>query len=227
MSESRYPASERSRVRRHPERGSHERAVVDAILDEGLVCHLGLSTREGPVVLPMAYGRQGERLILHGAPVSRALLALAGGVPACLTVTLLDGLVIARSAYHSSLNYRSVVAFGRARLIEGEAEKRAALDALVEHLLPGRVTEARPTTVNEVAGTSVVAFEIEHASAKVRSGPPIEPAEDASFPTWAGVVPLRLAAGTPEPAPNLPPGIDPTPSVREQSRRGRPATNSA
>ena len=203
-----FPASERSRVRRHPERGSHDRALVHAILDEALVCHVGLIVDGRPLVIPMAYGREGDRLFLHGAVASRLLRSLAGGVEACVTVTLLDGLVLARSTFSSSLNYRSVVAFGRASRVEGEAERRRALELIVEHLIPGRTAEARSANPAELGATEVVEFAIEEATAKVRSGPPKEPEDDLALPVWAGVIPATLAWGAPEPAPNLRGGIE-------------------
>lgn len=200
-----YPSSDRSRVRRHPERGSHERDAVNAILDEGLVAHVALVVEERPLVLPMAYGRDGDRLLLHGGVSSRLLSGLAAGTPTCVCVTLLDGVVLARSTFHSSFNYRSVVAFGTSRRIEDAAARRAALDVIVEHIAPGRAGEARPPTPGELAATEVVELLIEEASAKTRSGPPNEPEADRAVPVWAGVIPLRLAAGDPVAAPNLDP----------------------
>ena len=224
MSTPAFPGSERSRVRRHPERGSHDRALVHAILDEALVCHLGLVVENRPLVIPMAYGRDGDRLFLHGASASRLLRALAGGVEACVTVTLLDGLVLARSTFSSSLNYRSVVAFGRATRVEGEEARRRALDVIVEHLIPGRTAEARPPNAAELAATEVVEFAIEEATAKVRTGPPKEPEEDVALPVWAGVIPSALTFGTPEPAPNARGGIEASVVVSGYRRpaRGRP-----
>ena len=200
-------ATDRSRVRRHPERASFDRATVHAILDESLVCHVGIVRHGTPAVIPMGFGRRGDDLILHGSPGSGLMKALAAGEPVCVTVTLLDGLVMARSAFHSSMNYRSVMVFGRCRTVDDVAEKRAALNALTDHLLPGRSREARPMSDQELAGTLVLALPIEEASAKVRVGPPSEPEEDASFPVWAGVVPLALTRGEPIPVPDLEPGL--------------------
>jgi uncharacterized protein len=215
MSETSYPEGARSRVRRHPERGSRERELIDAILDEGLVCHVGIVVDGRPVVIPMAYARDGDRLLLHGATGSRLLHALAGGCEVCVTVTLLDGLVVARSAFDSSMNYRSVVAFGRARQVADDAGKRRALDALTDHLIPGRTRELRAPLEREVNATEVIEVTIEEASAKTRFGPPSEPAPAAGADeVWAGVVPLRLAAGTPEPASDLAPGAGVPESVR-------------
>jgi nitroimidazol reductase NimA-like FMN-containing flavoprotein (pyridoxamine 5'-phosphate oxidase superfamily) len=202
MSEKQFPKTERSRPRRLPERGSHDREDVYAILDEGLVCHVGLVHEGQPLVIPMAYGRDGDRLFLHGATASR-LLTSAAGSEVCVTVTLLDGVVLARSTFHSSFNYRSVVAFGRARRVEGEAERRAALRTIVEHIAPGRGAETRNSTNAELGATEVVEIFIDEASAKSRSGPPKDLASDVDAPVWAGVIPLRLTAGAPIPAPDL------------------------
>ena len=216
MDETTYPASTWSKARRHPERGSHERDEIHAILDEGLACHVGIVVDGRPVVIPMAYGRDGDRLLLHGATGSRLVQALASGCAVCVTVTLLDGLVVARSAFDSSMNYRSVVIFGHARRIAGEAERRRALDVLTDHLIPGRTRGLRAPLARELAATEVIELVIEEASAKRRSGPPSEPARAAGEPdVWAGVVPLRLAAGDPEPAPDLAPGTVLPESVRQ------------
>lgn len=213
MSSTDFAPGERSRLERHPERGSHERDDVYAILDEGFVCHVGLALDGRPLVIPMLYGRDGDRLLLHGAVKGRLLQALAGGAEVCIVVTLVDGLVVARSTFHSSLNYRSVVAFGRARRVAGAAERARALELLVEHLIPGRTPEARPSSDGELAATEVVEFLIEEATAKVRSGPPQEPAQDRTLPIWAGVLPLGLAVGAPLPAPDLAPGLPVSDSV--------------
>jgi uncharacterized protein len=213
-----YPETERSRVRRHPERGSHERALVHAILDEGLIAHVGFALEGRPYVIPMGYARDGERLILHGSPLSRLLRTLAEGAPACVTVTLVDGLVLARSAFHSSMNYRCAVLFGRARPIRDAVAKRAALELLTDHLLPRRRAELRAMTEQELLGTEVLELAIEEASAKTRSGPPVEPAEDVELPIWAGVLPLPFGVGAPAPAPNLPPGIAPSEAVTRYRR---------
>ncbi len=214
MTETRYPSSARSKVRRHPERSSHERDEINAILDEGLVCHVGVVVGGRPVVIPMAYARDGERLLLHGATTSRLVQALASGAQACVTVTLLDGLVLARSAFDSSMNYRSAVVFGSARPLAGEVERRWALDLLTDHLLPGRTKELRAPLERELAATEVLELVIEEASAKRRSGPPSEPAGAAASGAWAGVVPLRLAAGEPVPAADVAPGAELPESVR-------------
>jgi nitroimidazol reductase NimA-like FMN-containing flavoprotein (pyridoxamine 5'-phosphate oxidase superfamily) len=210
MTSSDFPASERSKLRRQPGRGSHDRKLVYAILDEGLVCHVSVVIEGRPVVIPMAYGREGDRLILHGAAASRLMKTLAEGADVCVSVTLVDGLVLARSTFHSSLNYRSVVAFGRARRIRGDEARRAALDALVEHIVPGRSREARAPSEAELKATEVVELLIEEATAKVRSGPPQEPAGDCKLPVWAGVLPISPAVRAPEPAPDLADGLSPS-----------------
>ena len=188
-----YPATEHSQVRRLPERGTLERAAVHAILDEGLFCHVGFATERGPVVIPTLYARDGERLYLHGSPASRMLRALSRGVPLCITVTLVDGLVLARSVFNHSVNYRSVVVFGTATLVEDD-EKREALRALTEQLAPGRWDEARQPTPTELKATSILALGLDEASAKVRTGAEEDDAEDLELPVWAGVVPVHLAA---------------------------------
>lgn len=198
-----YSPGERSRLRRRSPRARYEVEFVHAVVDEARICHVGFAVDGQPVVLPTIHARIGERLYLHGAPASGMLRTLATGAPACVTVTLVDGLVLARSAFHHSMNYRSAVLFGTARLVTDEAEKRAALDALVERLVPGRRAELRPDHPGEVAGTSVVRFDIEEASGKARTGPPIDDEPDLDAGCWAGVIPLREAAGDPEPAPDL------------------------
>lgn len=198
------------RIHRLPQRGSYDRAVIDAILDEGLFCSVGLATSAGPVVIPMAYARLGDELILHGAPASRLLKAAAGETRVCVTVILLDGLVLARSAFHHSLNYRSAVLFGVPRELTGVQDKAAALHAVVEHLLPGRSTDARPPTAKELAATRVLSMRIDAASAKRRSGGPLDDAGDHDWPCWAGEVPLVLAAQAPRPTTQgAPPGPPP------------------
>jgi nitroimidazol reductase NimA-like FMN-containing flavoprotein (pyridoxamine 5'-phosphate oxidase superfamily) len=190
-------ASPRSTLRRKAERGSHDRAVVDAILDEGLLCHVGFVDGGAPVVLPTAYARVGDELYLHGAAGNQMLRSLASGLEACVTVTLLDGIVLARSAKHHSMNYRSVVLFGAARKVTDPEEKRRALLHIVDHMVPGRSGDARPPDDTELSATLVLAFPLEEGSAKVRAGGPVDEAEDLTLPVWAGEVPLTLAAGTP------------------------------
>jgi uncharacterized protein len=187
----------RSRVRRLPKRASYDRATIDAILDAGLICHVGVVADGSPLVIPMAYARRGDELLLHGSSASRLMTALAAGSEVSVAVTHLDGIVVARSAFHSSMNYRSVVLFGRARAITGADEKRAALDALVDHLIPGRAAELRVMTPNEMKVTTVVAIPIDEFSAKIRVGPPVDEESDYALGAWGGVVPLQLEAGEP------------------------------
>ncbi|HEX4563540.1 MAG TPA: pyridoxamine 5'-phosphate oxidase family protein [Solirubrobacteraceae bacterium] len=192
------PASERVRLRRKRERGSHERAVIDAILDEGLIAHLGIVEEDGqPFVIPTLHARRGDVVYVHGSAAGRAMKTLARGARACLTVSLLDGLVLARSAMHHSANYRSVMLLGTARVVDDPAEKRAALEAVVEHIVPGRSPDVRPPTDNELKATSVLALTIDEASAKVRTGPPVDDEEDYALQTWAGVLPMRSVPGEP------------------------------
>jgi hypothetical protein len=187
----------RTTVRRLPERGVYDRAVIEAILDEGLLCHVGFAVEGQPYVIPCVYARIGDRLYLHGSSGSRMLRAIAAGAPACVTVTLLDGLVLARSAFHHSMNYRSVVVLGTASRVDDAEERLAALRAIVEHVVPGRWTEARRPSAAELAQTLVVALPLSEASAKVRSGGPKDDAEDHALDVWAGVVPLALVASAP------------------------------
>jgi nitroimidazol reductase NimA-like FMN-containing flavoprotein (pyridoxamine 5'-phosphate oxidase superfamily) len=198
-----FSPTARTTLRRLPKRGSFERQTVYEILDEGFVCHVGFVNDGQPFVIPTAYGRVGDVLYLHGAKASRMLKALAAGSEVCVTVTLVDGLVLARSAFHHSINYRSVVVFGRPRAVESEEEKNAALEAFTEHIMRGRWAEVRRPTPEELAATNVVALPLAEASAKVRTGPPIDDEEDYALPIWAGVLPLRVEPGTPEPDPRL------------------------
>jgi uncharacterized protein len=200
-----FSPTARTTLRRLPKRGSFERQTVNEILDEGFVCHVGFVADGQPFVIPTAYGRVGDTLYLHGAKASRMLKALAAGAEVCVTVTLVDGLVLARSAFHHSINYRSVVVFGRARVVEDDAEKNAALEAFTEHVMPGRWAEVRWPTAQELAATTVLAFPLSEASAKVRTGPPIDDEEDYALPVWAGVLPLGVEPGAPDPDPRLPP----------------------
>ncbi len=196
----------RTQLRRLPKRGFHDSAIINEILDAGFLAHVGFQVDGQPFVIPTLYGRDGEKLYLHGSAASRMLGELAEGVPACVTVTLVDGLVLARSAFHHSMNYRSVVAFGAARKIEEESQKRAALRVISEHLIRGRWEDVREPNSKELKATSVLEFVIEEASAKIRQGPPLDDEEDYGLPMWAGVLPLKLAAGTPCPDERLAPG---------------------
>ena len=193
------PPSPRAQVRRLPDRGAYDRPTIHAILDEGLVCHVGFVSEGQPFVIPMSYGREGERLLLHGSAASRLMRGLEAGWPVCLTVTLLDGLVLARSAFHHSMNFRSVVLFGRARPVDDPAGKTAALRVISEHVVPGRWDAVRPPNARELAATTVLEVPIDEASAKIRTGPPKDDPEDLSLPVWAGVLPLELIPGEPVP----------------------------
>ena len=200
--------TERTKLKRLPKRGHFDRETVYGILDEGFICHVGFAPEGKPVVIPTGYARVDDKLYIHGSQASRMLRTLAGGVDACVTVTIIDGLVLARSAFHHSMNYRSVVIFGRATLIEDREEKMAALVALSEHIIRGRWDEVREPTEQEMRATTVLSLPIVQASAKIRTGPPIDDEEDYSLPVWAGVVPLRLEAGEPIKDPRLPDGIE-------------------
>ena len=214
------PPSDRVRLRRKRERGRYERDVIDAILDEALLSHLGITAADGqPLVLPMLHARRRDIVYLHGSAGGRAPRALRAGAPACLTVSLLDGLVLARAAMHHSANYRSVVLLGRARAVEEPEEKRLACREIVEHIVPGRWQDVRPPSENELKATAIVAMPIEEASAKIRTGPPLDDEADHSLPAWAGVVPLTMSAGAPVPDPRLPAEIQPPPYVTPYQRR--------
>jgi uncharacterized protein len=195
----------RSAVRRGRQRASYRREEAYRILDEALVCHVGCgvpteeTTERAPVVIPTAYGRDGDRLLLHGARGNRMLRTLADGAAACVTVTLLDGVVLARSAFHTSMNYRSVVMFGRAVAVEHPEDKRRALERIVEHAIPGQFAQVRPPSEAELRSTLVVSMPIEEASIKIRTGGPVEEEADLARPSWGGSVPLRMVAGPPEP----------------------------
>jgi nitroimidazol reductase NimA-like FMN-containing flavoprotein (pyridoxamine 5'-phosphate oxidase superfamily) len=212
--------SRRATVRRLPDRARYDRETIEAVLDEGLVCHVGFVDDGQPFVIPSAYARLGDRVVVHGSAKSRMMGVLAGGAPCCLTVTLLDGLVLARSAFHHSLNYRSVVVLGRAQEIVLPDEKRRALDAIVEHVAPGRGAEVRPPSELELRATRVVTVPLDEASAKVRVGPPKDDADDLGLPCWAGELPLRLLPLALVRDPLLPPGIEPTPTVTGWRRPG-------
>jgi len=191
--------SERTRVRRQPGRGAYDRATIDAILDEGLVCHLGFVHEGQPFVLPTTYARVGDVVYVHGSAAGRLMTTLADGIPLTLTVTLLDGLVLARSAFHHSMNYRSVVILGTAADVVDRAERLRALEAIVDHMAPGRTAVVRAPSEKELKATLVLRVPIVEASAKVRTGGPLDDAEDMGWPCWAGHVPLRLVAGAPVP----------------------------
>ena len=209
------PPSGRTRVRREPHRGRYDRATVDAVLDAALVCHLAFVDDGQPFAVPTLHARAGDVVYVHGSAASRALRTLAAGAPACLTVTLIDGLVLARSVFEHSVDYRSVLLLGRLRAVEEAEEKLAALEAFTEKLVPGRWAEARQPDGKELAATSILALPIEEASAKVRSGPPEDgDGRDAGLPVWAGNLPLVTSWGEPVPDPSLRAGIPLPESVR-------------
>jgi len=196
-----------TKFKRAAERGSHDFDLACEILDAGKICHVGFTLDEQPYVLPMAYARQGNKLLIHGSVASRLMKGLTAGLRCCVTVTHFDGLVYARSSFHSSMNYRCVMIFGCARLITDSNVKGSGIHALVDHLMPGRRAELRASTDKELDATSLLALPIETFSTKCRSGPPSDPQSDLHAPLWAGVVPLSLTAGEPQDAPNLLPGI--------------------
>lgn len=209
----------RSQLRRLPNRGSHEPEVVHAILDAGFLAHVGFQMNGQPFVIPTLYGREEDNLYLHGSAASRMMGELEAGVPACVTVTLVDGIVLARSAFHHSMNYRSVVAFGTARKIEEASRKMHALRVISEHLIPGRWNDVRTPTEKELKATTVLEFSIAEASAKVREGPPLDDEEDYGLPVWAGVLPLTLEAKSPVPDLRLAEGIE-APEYIVRGRKG-------
>jgi uncharacterized protein len=199
--------SARTKLRRLPARGSHDRETIDAILDEALVCHLGFVHDGRPAVIPTLHARVGDQVFIHGSAASRMLRALADGIEACLTVTLVDGLVLARSAFHHSINYRSVVLYGTATPVTEPAEKERALEAFTEKLVPGRWADVRWPNRKERKATAALALPIREGSAKVRTGQPIDDEEDYALDAWAGVVPMRTDKLDPIPDPELRPGI--------------------
>jgi uncharacterized protein len=191
----RVTPTQRSQIKRVPQRGNYERQVIYEILDEGLVCHVGFVVDGQPFVIPTTYGRVEDQLYIHGSPASRMLQSLQTGIEVCLTVTLLDGLVLARSAFHHSMNYRSVVIFGTATIVQDAEQKLAALRAFTDHVVPKRWAQVRQPSRQELQGTLVLSLPLAEASAKVRTGPPLDDEADYTLPVWAGVVPLQLVAG--------------------------------
>lgn len=210
--------TQRTTLVRRPDRGTYDRSIVNAILDEALICHIGFAIEGQPFVLPTTHARVDDRLYIHGSVGARMLRTLRGGAPICVTVTLIDGLVLARSAFHHSMNYRSVMILGVGREVEDEEEKRRAFDALVDHVLAGRSSQTRKASSQELKATSVLCVPIEEASAKVRTGPPLDDDDDYGLPYWAGVLPLRLEAQTPVADPHLAAGI-PIPASLSDYRR--------
>jgi nitroimidazol reductase NimA-like FMN-containing flavoprotein (pyridoxamine 5'-phosphate oxidase superfamily) len=195
--------TERTTLKRLPQRGNYDREIVNQILDEGFICHVGFVVDGQPFVVPTGYARVADRLFIHGSQASRMLRTLGRGIDVCVTVTLIDGLVLARSAFHHSMNYRSVVVFGRATVVEEREAKLAALLALSEHMIPGRWADVRGPNERELQQTTVLSLPITEASAKVRTGPPLDDEEDYDLPVWAGVIPLRLIAEAPVDDPGL------------------------
>lgn len=189
--------TDKTRIKRLPKRGHYERKTIYRILDEALICHVGFVEGRQPYVIPINFARMGDVLVMHGAKASRLLRHIADGQPVCVEATVVDGLVLARSVFHHSVNYRSVVLFGRGQLIQKDEQKLAALEAITEHLIPGRWQEARRPSRKELNATSVVSIEIESASAKVRTGPPVDDEADYSLPVWAGLLPIEARALSP------------------------------
>lgn len=213
MSDS-FPRTPRNQVNRVSKRGTYERNAIYPILDAGLIAHVGFEVEGQPFVIPMAYARRDDTLILHGSVGSRLMRQLGTGIRACVTVTLVDGLVLARSAFHHSMNYRSVVAFGTARRLTDEKAKRQALDILVEHLVPGRTRDARRPNDQELKITEVLEMPLEEASAKIRTGPPVDEPEDMELAIWSGVIPLEQKVGDAVPDPAMQPPLETPDYVR-------------
>ncbi len=203
-----FPQTKRTNLKRLAKRGHFDHDTVYGILDEGFICHVGFVVDGQPFVIPTGYARVDDKLYIHGSQASRMLRTLAEGVDACVTVTLVDGLVLARSAFHHSVNYRSVVVFGRATLVDDPKEKNDALFAFSEQVVPGRWDDVRLPTDEELIQTTVLCLPLTEASAKIRTGPPIDDEEDYALPMWAGVVPMQLIAGEPINDPRLPDGIE-------------------
>jgi uncharacterized protein len=221
-----YSATQRTMPTRYRERVRYDRPTVHGILDEALICHVGYGSASCPVVLPTTHVRLGEVLYLHGSTGSGPMLSAAGsadGLPVCVTVTLVDGLVLARAALHHSLQYRSVVVLGNARLVKDPSEKLRALQALLDHVASGRGADARLPNARELAATAVLALDLIEVSAKVRPGGPVDDVEDTALPHWAGVVPLTMTAGTPVPADDLDPAVPLPPYLKSYRRPGQPA----
>lgn len=211
-----HTPTERATVKRLPERGAYDRRTIDSILDEALICHLAFETDDGPVAIPTIHARIGDVLYLHGSHASR-MMRITVGEQVCVTATIVDGIVVARSTFHHSLNYRSVMVFGAPRVVEDAEERTAAFAAITNHVLPGRWDEARQANATEDKGTKLLAIDIDEASAKFRSGPPVDDEEDMALGIWAGVIPLAVTPGEPIPAPDLEAGVDLPPSVIDYS----------
>jgi uncharacterized protein len=218
--------TERTQVRRHPERAVYDIGQIYSILDEGYVCHLGFAVDGRPYVIPTANGRSGNQIYLHGSAASRTVRSLGEGIDMCATVTLVDGFVLARSAFRHSINYRSVVIMGKARLVTDQKEMIEALRVFTNHLVPGRWEEVRPPNETEMMRTTVLSLPLDEASAKVRSGPPLDLEDDYAVPVWAGVVPIATKVGDPVPDAHILPGIARVDTRRfersAEALRGRP-----
>ena len=208
------PTTERTRIRRLSERGRYDRETIEEILDEALICHVGFVVDDMPYVIPTIHARVGSTLYFHGSPASRMLRLLEKGASVSATATIVDGLVVARALFHHSMNYRSAVVFGIPRLVDDSEERTVAFRAITEHVLPGRWDEARRPNPKEDKGTLLVAMPIDESSAKVRTGPPGDDDEDYELDIWAGVIPLTLSVGEPEPDPRLKPGVELPDSVQ-------------
>ncbi len=215
---SQFQPTQRTQVKRLPDRGAYDSETVYKILDEGLICHVGFSVDGQPYVIPTGFARVEDTLYIHGSAASRMLRTLSEGVQVCVTVTLLDGLVLARSAFHHSMNYRSVVMLGRATLVSDPAEKIKALEAFTEHIVRGRWNDVRLPTEAELKATAVLALPLAEVSAKIRQGPPKDDAEDYELPIWAGVVPLTITPAAPVADARLKPGLEPPAYAKKYSR---------
>ena len=216
-----FPKTGRNQVRRKPQRADYQKETIYQIIDEAPICHIGFVVDGQPYVIPTLHARQEDVIFLHGAPASRLLKVIETGAEVCITITLVDGIVLARSAFHHSINYRSVVLFGRGALITASDQKMAALAAITEHIAPGRWHEVRQPSRQELDATTVVAVSIVSASAKMRSGPPLDDEADYELPIWAGVLPIAQVSGTPEPDPRLQAGIPLSPSLLRDPTRQR------
>jgi nitroimidazol reductase NimA-like FMN-containing flavoprotein (pyridoxamine 5'-phosphate oxidase superfamily) len=216
-----FPKTGRNQVRRKPQRGDYQQETIYQIIDEAPICHVGFVVDGQPYVIPTLHARRGDDLFLHGAPASRLLKVIEAGAEVCITMTLVDGIVLARSAFHHSINYRSAVLFGRGAIVTEPGQKIAALAAITEHIAPGRWQEVRQPSQQELDATTVVTVPIASASAKIRSGPPLDDEADYALPIWAGVLPLALVSGAPEPDPRLQTGIPLPPSLRDPTHPRR------
>ena len=215
-----FPKTTRNKVKRLPERGHYDTATIYPIVDAALICHVGFVLEGQPFVIPTLHARQGDTILLHGAKGSRLLRHIQSGGEVCITITLVDGIVLARSVFHHSINYRSVVLFGKGAVITGEQAQLQALECFTERLIPGRWQDARPPNAIEVKQTTIVAVSIESASAKLRTGPPGDEADDLDLPVWAGVLPLRQIAGAPLADSQLKSGVELPAYIRDFDLRG-------